>query len=73
MKKVMSLALIMGKTVSQPEFKSGKYITSFLFKLKVNLAALSISRRICDQRSKLNEASELSGEKFIFLIFFYVI
>ncbi len=32
--------LIMGKTVSQPEFKSGKYITSFLFKLKSKPAAL---------------------------------
>jgi prephenate dehydratase len=32
--------LIMGKTVSQPEFSKGKYITSFLFKLKSKPAAL---------------------------------
>tara|TARA_E500000331_G_scaffold350571_1_gene395685 strand:- start:648 stop:1475 length:828 start_codon:yes stop_codon:yes gene_type:complete len=32
--------LIMGKPVSQPEFKKGKYITSFLFKLKDKPAAL---------------------------------
>ena len=28
--------LIMGKNISQPEFKDKKYITSFLFKLKSN-------------------------------------
>ena len=28
--------LIMGKNISQPEFTDKKYITSFLFKLKVN-------------------------------------
>ena len=32
--------LIMGKTISQPEFTKGKYITSFLFKLKSKPAAL---------------------------------
>ncbi len=32
--------LIMGKPVSQPEFNKGKYITSFLFKLKDKPAAL---------------------------------
>ena len=32
--------LIMGKNISQPEFSSNKYITSFLFKLKVKPAAL---------------------------------
>ena len=32
--------LIMGKNISQPEFKKGKYITSFLFKLKSKPAAL---------------------------------
>ena len=32
--------LIMGKTISQPELKKGKYITSFLFKLKSKPAAL---------------------------------
>ena len=32
--------LIMGKTVSQPELGTGKYITSFLFKLKSKPAAL---------------------------------
>jgi prephenate dehydratase len=32
--------LIMGKEVSQPEFKDKKYITSFLFKLKSKPAAL---------------------------------
>ena len=32
--------LIMGKPISQPEFNSGKYITSFLFKLKSKPAAL---------------------------------
>ena len=32
--------LIMGKTVSQPEFGKGKFITSFLFKLKSKPAAL---------------------------------
>ena len=32
--------LIMGKNVSQPEFKNNKYITSFLFKLKSKPAAL---------------------------------
>ena len=32
--------LIMGKTVSQPELAKGKYITSFLFKLKSKPAAL---------------------------------
>ena len=32
--------LIMGKSVSQPEFAEGKYITSFLFKLKSKPAAL---------------------------------
>jgi len=32
--------LIMGKNVSQPEFKNKKYITSFLFKLKSKPAAL---------------------------------
>jgi prephenate dehydratase len=30
----------MGKSVSQPEFAEGKYITSFLFKLKSKPAAL---------------------------------
>ncbi len=32
--------LVMGKNVSQPEFKNKKYITSFLFKLKSKPAAL---------------------------------
>ncbi len=32
--------LIMGKKISQPEFKNKKYITSFLFKLKSKPAAL---------------------------------
>ncbi len=32
--------LIMGKTISQPELEKGKYITSFLFKLKSKPAAL---------------------------------
>ena len=32
--------LIMGKNISQPEFSNGKYITSFLFKLKSKPAAL---------------------------------
>ena len=32
--------LIMGSSVSQPELKKGKYITSFLFKLKSKPAAL---------------------------------
>ena len=32
--------LIMGKNISQPEFKDKKYITSFLFKLKSKPAAL---------------------------------
>ena len=32
--------LIMGKNISQPEFGNKKYITSFLFKLKSNPAAL---------------------------------
>ena len=32
--------LIMGKTVSQPELEKGKFITSFLFKLKSKPAAL---------------------------------
>jgi len=32
--------LVMGKNISQPEFKSRKYITSFLFKLKSKPAAL---------------------------------
>ena len=32
--------LIMGKNVLQPEFGKGKYITSFLFKLKSKPAAL---------------------------------
>ena len=32
--------LIMGKKVSQPDFKDKKYITSFLFKLKSKPAAL---------------------------------
>jgi len=32
--------LIMGKTISQPELKKDKYITSFLFKLKSKPAAL---------------------------------
>ena len=32
--------LIMGKNISQPEFKNKKYITSFLFKLKSKPAAL---------------------------------
>ena len=32
--------LIMGKNISQPEFKKKKYITSFLFKLKSKPAAL---------------------------------
>ena len=32
--------LIMGKNISQPEFKEKKYITSFLFKLKSKPAAL---------------------------------
>ena len=32
--------LVMGKKVSQPEFDNGKYITSFLFKLKSKPAAL---------------------------------
>ena len=32
--------LLMGKSVSQPEFGKGKYITSFLFKLKSKPAAL---------------------------------
>ena len=32
--------LIMGKSIQQPEFKKGKYITSFLFKLKSKPAAL---------------------------------
>ena len=32
--------LIMGKSIKQPEFKKGKYITSFLFKLKSKPAAL---------------------------------
>jgi len=32
--------LVMGKNISQPEFKGGKYITSFLFKLKSKPAAL---------------------------------
>ncbi len=32
--------LIMGKNISQPEFSSNKYITSFLFKLKSKPAAL---------------------------------
>ena len=32
--------LIMGKNISQPDFKDKKYITSFLFKLKSNPAAL---------------------------------
>ena len=32
--------LVMGKNVSQPEFKKKKYITSFLFKLKSKPAAL---------------------------------
>ena len=30
----------MGKEINQPEFKKGKYITSFLFKLKSKPAAL---------------------------------
>ena len=30
----------MGKSIKQPEFKKGKYITSFLFKLKSKPAAL---------------------------------
>ena len=32
--------LVMGKNISQPEFGNGKYITSFLFKLKSKPAAL---------------------------------
>ena len=32
--------LVMGKNISQPEFKKRKYITSFLFKLKSKPAAL---------------------------------
>ena len=32
--------LLMGKTISQPEFGKDKYITSFLFKLKSKPAAL---------------------------------
>tara|TARA_B100001996_G_C18624131_1_gene579035 strand:- start:320 stop:1147 length:828 start_codon:yes stop_codon:yes gene_type:complete len=32
--------LFMGKSVTQPEFKKGKYITSFLFKLKSKPASL---------------------------------
>ena len=36
----VSRFLIMGKTVSQPELGAGKYITSFLFKLKSKPAAL---------------------------------
>ena len=32
--------LVMGKEIHQPEFKEGKYITSFLFKLKSKPAAL---------------------------------
>ena len=32
--------LVMGKNIAQPEFKSKKYITSFLFKLKSKPAAL---------------------------------
>ena len=32
--------LVMGKNISQPEFKNKKYITSFLFKLKSKPAAL---------------------------------
>jgi len=32
--------LVMGKNISQPEFESKKYITSFLFKLKSKPAAL---------------------------------
>ena len=32
--------LVMGKNISQPEFKGKKYITSFLFKLKSKPAAL---------------------------------
>ena len=32
--------LVMGKNISQPEFKDKKYITSFLFKLKSKPAAL---------------------------------
>ena len=32
--------LIMGKTISQPDLEKGKYITSFLFKLKSKPAAL---------------------------------
>ena len=32
--------LIMGKTITQPDYKNQKYITSFLFKLKSKPAAL---------------------------------
>ena len=32
--------LVMGKNISQPEFRDDKYITSFLFKLKSKPAAL---------------------------------
>ena len=32
--------LVMGKKISQPEFKKGKYITSLVFKLKSKPAAL---------------------------------
>ena len=32
--------LVMGKSISQPEFGKKKYITSFLFKLKSKPAAL---------------------------------
>ena len=32
--------LVMGKEISQPKYKDGNYITSFLFKLKSNPAAL---------------------------------
>ena len=35
--------LVMGKNISQPEFKDKKYITSFLFKLKSKPAALYLA------------------------------
>ncbi|MDC0326906.1 prephenate dehydratase [Candidatus Pelagibacter sp.] len=35
--------LVMGKNISQPEFKAKKYITSFLFKLKSKPAALYLA------------------------------
>ena len=35
-----TLILVMGKEISQPEYRDGNYITSFLFKLKSKPAAL---------------------------------